>query len=70
MTDSYRGDSCGSFEFLTKSRRTSSGRGLESDEDDEEDQRLFFPQRNEEKEAILRYGNFFFSRIFTWAQYF
>ena len=54
MTDSYRGDSCGSFEFLTKSRRTSSGRGLESEEDDEEDQRLFFPQRNEEKEAILR----------------
>ena len=54
MTDSYRGDSCGSFEFLTKSRRASSGRGLESEEDEEEDNRLFFPQRNEEKEAILR----------------
>ena len=59
MTDSYRGDSCGSFEFLTKSRRASSGRGLESEEDDEEDQRLFFPQRNEEKEAILRYSALF-----------
>ncbi len=53
LTDSYRGDSCGSFEFLSKSRR---GRGhLDSDEDDDEDdQRLFFPSRNEEKEAILR----------------
>ena len=48
MTDSYRGDSCGSFEFLSKSRNR---RGSESDEDD---QRLFFPQRSEEKEAILR----------------
>ena len=54
ISDWNGGESCGSFEFLTKSRRASSGRGLESDEDDEEDQRLFFPQRNEEKEAILR----------------
>jgi hypothetical protein len=55
MTDSYRGDSCGSFEFLTKSRRTSSGRhDEESEDEDEDDQRLFFPHRNEEKAAILR----------------
>lgn len=51
LTDSYRGDSCGSFEFLNKSRR---GAGGDSEDDDEEDNRLFFPQRNEEKEAILR----------------
>ena len=52
MTDSYRGDSCGSFEFLTRSsRRTSSGKHHESEEDDDQ---LFFPQRNEEKVAILR----------------
>ena len=52
MTDSYRGDSCGSFEFLTRSsRRASSGRPQESEDED----RLFFPQRNtEEKVAILR----------------
>lgn len=51
LTDSYRGDSCGSFEFLTKSRR---GAAAGESEDDEDDNRLFFPQRNEEKEAILR----------------
>ena len=52
MTDSYRGDSCGSFEFLTRSsRRTSSGKHHESEEDEDQ---LFFPQRNEEKVAILR----------------
>ena len=51
MTDSYRGDSCGSFEFLTRSsRRTSSGKNQESEDEDQ----LFFPQRNEEKVAILR----------------
>ncbi len=41
--DSYRGESCGSFEFL----------GRDNDESHDEDQ-LFLPTRSEEKEAILR----------------
>ena len=53
MTDSYRGDSCGSFEFLSKNRNRKGESEVDS-EDDEDDQRLFFPQRNEEKQAILR----------------
>ena len=53
MTDSYRGDSCGSFEFLNSKHRRGSSNRRDTEESDEED-RLFFPQRNEEKEAILR----------------
>ena len=60
MTDSYRGDSCGSFEFLNSKhnrRGSSTGRGGLSggrDTEESDDDRLFFPTRNEEKEAILR----------------
>ena len=55
MTDSYRGESCGSFEFLARSSKRGGGRHTEDEsEADDEDQRLFFPQRNEEREAILR----------------
>ena len=47
--------SCGSFEFLSRNRgRSSSTRRDLEDEISDEDDRLFFPQRNEEKEAILR----------------
>ena len=47
--------SCGSFEFLSRNRgRSSSTRRDLEDEISDEDDRLFFPQRNDEKEAILR----------------
>ena len=59
MTDSYRGDSCGSFEFLNSkhNRRGSStgrgglSRGRETEESD--DDRLFFPTRNEERDQKI-----------------
>lgn len=57
MTDSYRGESCGSFEFLSKSNKRGNRHTVTTEDEseaDDEDQRLFFPQRNEEREAILR----------------
>lgn len=56
--DSYRGDSCGSFEFLQQAaagRRPSAGNGLTiTEEENEDDEKLFLPDKNSERTAILR----------------